>query len=272
MKKLEGKIALITGSTKGIGKAIAKRFLDEGAKVVISSRNWSNIDKTISEFQSPNAKGKSCDVSRYGEVESLVAFTVEQFGTIDILVNNAGVAEPFEKIVNTPVDSWLEPIETNLKGTFFCTRAVLPILLKKGKGKIINLTGAGAENFNTPFISGYGSSKAAIYRLTLSLSEEYKGTGVDIMLLNPGMVRTEILGVHKPTAELAKRMETFKKIIDIFGQPPSVASELALKMATSWSDGKTKLFLSALNPTKARYLLFSYPIRKWLNQIDQTEY
>jgi NAD(P)-dependent dehydrogenase (short-subunit alcohol dehydrogenase family) len=272
MRKLDGKVALITGSTKGVGKAIAKRFFDEGARVMISSRSAANVEKTVMEFQSPNVKGKLCDVSRYDEVESLVAFTVEQFGTIDILVNNAGVAEPFEKIVNAPIESWLAPIETNLKGTFFCTRAALPLMLKKGKGKIINLAGAGTERFNTPLISGYGASKAGIYRLTLSLSEEYKGTGVDIMLLNPGMVRTEILGVENPTPELAKRIETFKKIIDIFSQPPSVAADLAVKLASNWSDGKTKVFLSALNPTRARRLLLSYPIRKWLNKIDRTEY
>jgi NAD(P)-dependent dehydrogenase (short-subunit alcohol dehydrogenase family) len=272
MKQLDGKIAIITGSTKGIGKAIAKRFLEEGAKVVISSRSQENIARALSEFNSPNVAGKVCDVSRYSEVESLIDFAIERFGALDILVNNAGVAEPFARIINAPLEAWYAPIETNLKGTYHGCRAVLPYFLKRGKGKIINMAGAGTGRFNTPYISGYGSSKAAIYRLTMSLSEEYKGTGVDIMLLNPGMVRTEILGLHAPSPELQKRLQTFEKVIDIFGQPPSVAAGLAVKLASTWSDGKTKVFLSALSRPRSQWLLLTYPFRKFFGKIDRTDY
>lgn len=272
MKKLLGKIAIVTGSTRGIGKAIAKRFLDEGAKVVISSRHSAHIDKTLAEFDSPNAAGKACDVSDYRQVEALIEFAIERFGALDILVNNAGVAEPFERIINAPLEAWYAPIETNLKGTYHGCRAVLPYFLKRGKGKIINMAGAGAGRFNTPFISGYGSSKAAIYRLTMSLSEEYAGTGVDIMLLNPGIVRTEILGLRSPSPELSKRMQAFEKVLDIFAQPPSVAATLAVKLASSWSDGKTKVFLSALSRPRSQWLLLSYPFRKFFGKIDRTAY
>jgi NAD(P)-dependent dehydrogenase (short-subunit alcohol dehydrogenase family) len=272
MKQLDGKVAVITGSTKGIGKAIAKRFLEEGAKVVVSSRYEANIEKTLAEMNTSDSAGKACDVSRYDDVEALIKFTIERFGALDILVNNAGVAEPFERIIHAPLDAWYAPIETNLKGTYHGCRAVLPYFLKRGKGKIINMAGAGTGRFNTPYISGYGSSKAAIYRLTMSLSEEYKGTGVEIMLLNPGMVRTEILGLHAPPPELQKRMQTFEKIIDIFGQPPSVAAGLAVKLASSWSDGKTKLFLSALSRPRSQWLLITYPFRKRFGKIDRADY
>jgi NAD(P)-dependent dehydrogenase (short-subunit alcohol dehydrogenase family) len=129
MKNLDGKIAVITGSTKGIGKAIAKRFLEEGAKVVISSRSEANLEKALAEINSPNVAGKACDVSRYSEVESLIQFAIERFGALDILVNNAGVAEPFERIINAPLEAWYAPIETNLKGTYHGCRAVLPLSL-----------------------------------------------------------------------------------------------------------------------------------------------
>ncbi len=272
MKRLDGKVAIITGSTKGIGKAIAKRFLEEGAKVVISSRSFSNVERVLSEFNSPNVAGKPCDVSQYSEVESLVQFAIERFGALDILVNNAGVAEPFARIVDAPLEAWYAPIETNLKGTYHGCRAVLPYFLKRGKGKIINMAGAGTERFNTPYISGYGSSKAAIYRLTMSLSEEYKDTGVDIMLLNPGMVRTDLLGLHTPSPELQKRLKLFEKVLDIFSQPPSVAAELAVKLASDWSDGKTQVFLSALSRPRSQWLLLTYPFRKFFGKIDRTNY
>ncbi len=239
---------------------------------MISSRSQENIARALSEFNSPNVAGKVCDVSRYSEVESLIDFAIERFGALDILVNNAGVAEPFARIINAPLEAWYAPIETNLKGTYHGCRAVLPYFLKRGKGKIINMAGAGTGRFNTPYISGYGSSKAAIYRLTMSLSEEYKGTGVDIMLLNPGMVRTEILGLHAPSPELQKRLQTFEKVIDIFGQPPSVAAGLAVKLASTWSDGKTKVFLSALSRPRSQWLLLTYPFRKFFGKIDRTDY
>jgi glucose 1-dehydrogenase len=269
---LDGKVAIITGGTRGIGKAFAKAFLNEGANVVISSRSQKNCDDALRELNSPNAAAKPCDVSKYDEVESLIAFTVSTFGDLDILVNNAGVAEPFEKIVNAPLDAWYAPIETNLKGTYHGCKAALAYMLKQKKGKIINLAGAGSGRFNTPHISGYGASKAAIQRLTLSLSEEYKNSGVDIMLLNPGMVRTEILGIHNPPPELQKRMKTFNKVLDMFAQPPSVAATLAVKMASAWSDGKVKLNLSALSRVRAQWLLVTYPFRKFFNTIDRSDY
>jgi hypothetical protein len=92
------------------------------------------------------------------------------------------------------------------------------------------------------------------------------------MLLNPGMVRTEILGLHAPSPELQKRLQTFEKVIDIFGQPPSVAAGLAVKLASTWSDGKTKVFLSALSRPRSQWLLLTYPFRKFFGKIDRTDY
>jgi NAD(P)-dependent dehydrogenase (short-subunit alcohol dehydrogenase family) len=275
MKRLEGKVAVITGSTKGIGKAIAQKFLEEGAQVVISSRSQSNLQEALKVLQSPNVRGKTCNVACYGEVEELLKFALEQFGKLDVWINNAGVAEPYRKIVDAPPEAWYEPIEVNLKGTYHGCRAALTYFLKQGHGKIINMAGAGSSEKkfdSTACISAYAATKAAIKRLTFSLAEEYKDTGIEIMLLNPGMVRTEILGTRHPTPEMQKRLERFRTIQDIFAQPPSVAAELATKMASQWSDGKTGLFLSALSPSRARVLLLTYPFRKWLGKIDREEY
>ncbi len=275
MKRLEGKVAVITGSTKGIGKAIAQKFLEEGAQVVISSRRQSNLQEALKALQSPNVRGKACNVACYSEVEELLKFALEQFGKLDVWINNAGVAEPYRKIVDAPLEAWYEPIEVNLKGTYHGCRVALTYFLKQGHGKIINMAGAGSSEKkfdNTACISAYAATKAAIKRLTFSLAEEYKDTGIEIMLLNPGMVRTEILGMRHPTPEMQKRLERFRTIQDIFAQPPSVAAELATKMASQWSDGKTGLFLSALSPSRARVLLLTYPFRKWFGKINREEY
>jgi len=272
MKQLQDKIAIITGSTKGIGKSIAKKFIEHGAKVVITSSNDANVQKAVKEFPADKILGVACNVTNYEDVERLIDKTVSHFGKLDVMVNNAGVAEPFKRIVDASLDAWYKPIDINVKGTYHGSRAALIYFLKQGKGKLINMAGAGTEQNNTPYFSAYGSSKAAIYRMTFALAEEYKNTGIEIMLLNPGLVRTEILSVHNPTPELQKRMDTFLKVQDIFAQPPTVAADMAVKMASSWSDGKTGVFLNALSKSRSRVLLFSYPFRKMFNKIDQTIY
>ncbi|NTV45080.1 MAG: SDR family oxidoreductase [Chlorobiales bacterium] len=271
MQKLQGKVVIITGSTKGIGKAIAKRFVDEGAKVVITSSSQRNVDNAVKEFPGQNAFGMACDVTNYDDVEKLISETVKRFGHLDVIINNAGVAEPFRRIVDAPLEDWYKPIDINIKGSYHCCRAALKYFLTQGKGKVINMAGAGTTT-NTPYFSGYGSSKAALYRMTMALSEEYKGTGIEVMLLNPGLVRTEILSVDRPTLDLQKRMETFSKVMDMFAQPPSVAAGLAVKLAGSWSDGKPGVYLNALSKTRARKLLITYPFKKMLNKIDRTVY
>ncbi len=275
MKRLEHKVAIVTGASRGIGRAIAKAFLDEGASVVVTSRRQEAADAAVASFQHSNAVAMACDISNYTAVERVVLETIERFGRLDVLVNNAGIAEAYQRIIDAPLEAWYEPIDVNLKGTYHGCRAVLPHFLKQGKGKIINMAGAGSGDSasdNTACISGYAASKAAIKRLTFSLSQEYKNSGVEIMLLNPGLVRTEILGLHKPTDELRQRANAFEIIRDIFAQPPSVAAELAVKMASEWSNGKSGVYLSALSKWRAQQLLWSYPIRRWLGTIDKTEY
>jgi len=273
MGKLQGKIAIITGSTKGIGKTIAKRFLEEGAKVVITSSNQKNVDKAVDEFASDRVFGMACDVVNYDQVEQLIDATVKKFGALDIMINNAGVAEPFKRIVDADLDAWYKPIDINIKGTYHGCRAALKYFLESNRqSKIINLAGAGILKNNTPYFSAYGSSKAAIYRMTFALAEEYKNTNVDIMLMNPGLVRTEILSVHNPTPELQRRMEIFDKVQDIFSQSPMVAANMTVKMCSDWGTGRNGMFFDAFNTTKKRMMLISYPFRKLLGKIDRTMY
>ncbi|NTW50129.1 MAG: SDR family oxidoreductase [Chlorobiales bacterium] len=271
MQKLQGKVVIITGSTKGIGKAIAKRFVDEGAKVVVTSSSQRNVDKAVKEFPEQSVFGAACDVANYDDVEKLISETVRRFGRLDVIINNAGVAEPFRRIVDAPLEDWYKPMEINIKGTYHCCRAAIKYFLTVGKGKVINMAGAGTTT-NTPYFSGYGSSKAAIYRMTMALAEEYKGTGVEVMLLNPGLVRTEILAIDRPTPDILKRMETFNKVMDMFAQPPTVAAGLAVKLSSEWSDGKPGVYLNALSKMRARKLLATYPFRKMLNKVDRTIY
>ena len=267
MKKLENRVAVITGSTKGIGRAIAHAFVKEGATVVITSRRHSNVDAALCEFPAGSAFGHACDVSSYEAVEELVRASVKHFGAIDCFVNNAGISDPFTSVCQSDPEAWSRVIDINLKGTYHGSRAAARYFLSSGRpGKIINMAGSGTDKgSNTPFISAYA-------RFTFAMAEEYKSSSLSIMLLHPGLVRTEINHPEEATPELQKQLKTFNVILDIFAQSPELAARYAVKMASSWSDGKTGQYLSALDGNRKKMMLLSYPFRKLSGSIDRTIY
>lgn len=274
MKKLEQKVAVITGSTRGIGLAIAREFVREGAKVVITSSRRENVDAAVREFPAGTVFGHVCDASSYDEMEGLVGASVTRFGAIDCFVNNAGISDPFESVGDSSPHAWGRVIDTNLKGTYYGSRAAVRYFLSSGRqGKIINLAGSGTDRgSNTPYISAYGSTKAAIARFTFAMAEEYRKSGVSVMLLHPGLVRTGMIDPDDPTPELRRQLDTFNTILDIFAQSPDRAARYAVKLASPWSDGKTGLYLSALDGKRKKLMLLSYPFRKMFNRIDRRTY
>ena len=271
MKKLDRKVAVITGSTRGIGKAIAREFVREGARVVITSSSRVHVEEAVSEFPSGSVYGHVCNASSCSDMEALVKTAVREFGALDCFINNAGVSDPFRSVGDSSQEEWCRVIDTNLKGTYYGSRAAVRYFLSEGRnGKIINLAGSGTDRgSNTPYISAYGATKAAIARFTLAMAEEYRGSGISVMLLHPGLVRTGIISTEEPTPALRRQLETFNTIVDIFAQPPDRAARYAVRMASSWSDGKTGIYLSALDGKRKKWLLFTYPFRKLLNRIDR---
>ncbi|AAM72992.1 MAG TPA: SDR family NAD(P)-dependent oxidoreductase [Chlorobaculum sp.] len=274
MKQLENRVAVITGSTKGIGRAIAREFVRQGAKVVITSSRQENVEAALREYPKDLVHGHVSDVSSYASVESLVDAAVRRFGALDCFINNAGISDPFTSVCDSDPAVWSRVIDTNLKGTYNGSRAAARYFLSVGRrGKIINMAGSGTDKgSNTPFISAYGSTKAAIARFTFAMAEEYRNAGLSIMLLHPGLVRTEINHPERTTPELQKQLKTFNIILDIFAQSPDLAVRYAVKMASSWSDGKTGLYLSALDGKRKKMMLLSYPFRKLFNRIDRQTY
>ncbi len=274
MGLLDDKIAIITGSTKGIGKAIAHEFVREGAKVVITSSSSANVQAALSEFPPDSVYGCVCNVVSPVAMEELIVTVNEKFGRIDCFINNAGISEPFMSITESDPEEWGKVIDTNLKGTYNGCRAAINYFLKEQRnGKIINMAGSGTDKgSNTPWISAYGSTKAAIARFTYAIAEEYRHTGISIMLLHPGLVRTGMVSSESPTPELSRQLATFNTILDIFAQSPLVAARLAVQLASSWSDSKTGIYRSALNGRRKKMLLLTYPFRKILNRIDRRTY
>ena len=248
--QLDGKVSIITGGSGGIGKAIAKAFAREGARLVLNSRTDAALTATKSEITGSNSTAKveifPADISQEKYAQALINFTLSKFGTADILVNCAGVLGPVGLSSEVDSNKWLEAVQINFCGTFLCIKAVLPVMIKKQKGKIINFSGGGAVS-PRPRFSAYSAAKAAVVRLTETLAMEVSEHNIDINAIAPGAVNTKLLeevltAGEAAGAELAKAI----KQKEGGGTPPEKAAELALFLASSESDGLTGRLISAV--------------------------
>ena len=191
MGRLDGKVAIITGSNSGVGAATAELFAKEGAKVVISARRLPQLEEVAERIRANGGEVLvvQTDVSKVEDAENLVAKTVEAFGTVDILVNNAGVLEAGLKPIDCYEDEDLDWVfGINTKGTLQCTRAVLKVMKEKNYGSIINLDSV-AGQFGTGGAS-YVTSKAAVVGLTKHTAMRFAGTGIRCNSVNPSSIMT----------------------------------------------------------------------------------
>ncbi len=211
MKKLENRVALITGAGRGIGRAIALDYAREGANLFLAARTQDELEQTAREAQALGTVTgiQTTDVTDPAQVEALVHQTVEQFGTIDILVNNAGVAGPIGPLHQNDVSAWMQAIQVNLIGTYLCCRSVLPVMLEQNRGKVINLSGAGATSA-WPNLSAYGVSKVAVVRLTETLALELEGTNIQVNALGPGSIHTQMWDELRDGAEAAGATQIYE--------------------------------------------------------------
>ena len=218
--------AIVTGSTRGIGKKTALLLLINGLNVVISSKSQESVDNVIQEIhdkfpsKKENILGLKCDVSKQYDVKSLVDISIKRFGKIDILINNAGIVY-YKSIMNTTEEEWDKTIDTNLKGTFLFIKEVLPYMIEnKSGGIIVNVSsGAGKSGFSN--LSSYCASKFGMIGLTESVAKEIIDYNIKIMAICPGGVDTDMIkdmvndGFNKSNTNLMKPQQVAKKIYDI---------------------------------------------------------
>jgi NAD(P)-dependent dehydrogenase (short-subunit alcohol dehydrogenase family) len=238
MGRLEGKTAIVTGAGRGIGRQIAKAFAVEGAQVAIAARTVDQLEETRGLIE---GEGGRClvvptDITDRVSVATLVARTREHLGPVDVLMNNAGSFATIGPVADVDPDMWWRDVTVNLFGPFLCCHEVLPDMLKRGRGTIINMTGGGTAG-PFPYGSGYGSSKAAVMRFTECLDREVADTGVIVFAMGPGLVRTAMTQYQLDTEAGRKwlgRIETlFDEGRDV---PPTRAAELAVQLASGRFD------------------------------------
>ena len=250
MMLLKDKVAIITGSSIGIGKAIAIAYAKEGARLVLTSRTKSELELTkqeIANISNTKVEILSADVSDSEAVAALVNFTLKKFGNIDILVNCAGIYGPIGLVTEIDSTKWLETVKINLFGTFLCMQAVLPVMMRNKKGKIVNMSGGGGAS-PLPRFSAYGTSKAGVIRLTETVANEVKDYQIDINAIAPGAVNTRLLDEALAAGESAGKDMLAKSIKQKQegGVPPEKVAELAVFLASAKSDGISGRLISLL--------------------------
>jgi 3-oxoacyl-[acyl-carrier protein] reductase len=201
MLSLQGKVVIVTGGTRGIGRAVAAALLAGGADVMICGRRAAEAERVAAglERDGPGkCAGMGCDVRHYDEVEALVSRVAQTFGGLDVLVNNAGIAGK-GAVADIPLDLWHAVIDTNLTGVFHCCRAAIPFLRKRGGGYIINIGSLAGVN-PIPNLSAYNASKFGLVGFSEAFMQEIRYDGIRVSTILPGSVDTEF-GGRTPSQE-----------------------------------------------------------------------
>jgi len=243
MGSLDGKVAVITGSTRGLGLAIARAYAAEGAFVFISSRSADSVKQTVESMNAEGwkAAGLAVDVADLRQVQLLADLAIQTCGHIDIWVNNAGTTGPYGPTVQMDPSVFAGVVQTNIMGTYHGSITAMHIFRRQRSGKLINMLGMG-YNKPAPWQNVYGSSKVWIRHFTKALAEENKDCpGVGVFALNPGMVLTDLLIHNDVIAGSEDRLKAFPTVVRMWAKPGEVPARKAVWLASSATDGKTGL-------------------------------
>jgi NAD(P)-dependent dehydrogenase (short-subunit alcohol dehydrogenase family) len=221
--------ALVTGGGRGIGRGIALRLAREGWRVAAAARSAEQVAETV-ELSGGSVVGITADVSREEDVAEMTARAEGELGGIDLLVNNAGIGGPLAPFLEASPAAWWRTLEVNLRGPYLCCRAVLPGMLARGRGRIVNMA-SGAGTFPIPNMSAYVASKTALIRLSEQLALEMQGRGIAVFPIRPGVVKTAMV------EEARGAVPQIQRILDE-GQDVTeeVVAELVLWLASGKAD------------------------------------
>jgi len=234
MESLSGKVAFVTGGSRGIGLAIARALLQQGAAVAITGTNQDHLDAAMEDLRRDGAQrvlALRADVRRYDDVDAAVSAAVTQFGGVDILINNAGVGV-FRSVAETTVDEWHRILDTNLSGVFYCCHAALPHLKQRGGGWIINISSLASKN---AFVNGaaYCASKSALNAFSEALMQEVRYDGIRVAYVLPGSVNTGFGGLANTKSEWALMPDDVAEVVaDLIAHPTrSLPSRVEIRPA-----------------------------------------
>ena len=247
--ELRGRRCLVTGGGRGIGRAIALALAREGARLALMARTESELDKTAALLSSMGGEALKLrvDVGRREEVDEAIEEILVGWGGVDVLVNNAGIQGPIGRVEEVDPEDWMQALQVNLGGCFYCTRKVLPAMIAQGYGKIINLSGGGAVG-PRPFFSAYSASKAGVVRFSENLAGEVAEYGIDVNAIAPGAVNTRMLDERLEAGVVvgAGEMDRDQQLLRDGGTDPECPAALVVYLSSPRSDGLTGRLLAAV--------------------------
>jgi 3-oxoacyl-[acyl-carrier protein] reductase len=224
---LTGQVALVTGGGRGIGRGIALELTEAGARVAVSARTRAQVEETAVEI---GGLAIEADVSRRDDVDRMVAATERELGPIDLLVSNAGVGGGEERAWDVSVDEWWHVLEVNVLGVYLCCRAVIPGMLERGRGRIVNVA-SGAAYLPGSTSTAYSASKAAVHRFSEVLANQLRPHAIPVFSISPGLVRTAMTEDSFPD--------------DAPWTPPELAPRLVRALASGRLDALSGRYLHA---------------------------
>jgi len=248
MTTIRSRVVLITGGSRGIGRAVAEKFLEEGASVVIAARTAAEVRAAAAEMRRAGpVQGISGDVAREADVRRIVRAAERISGSIDVLVNAAGIQPPIGAFAETDFRRWRENIEINLIGTALCCRMALPGMLIQGRGKIVNFSGGGAYS-SRPNFSAYAASKAGIVRFTEVLADELRPRRIQVFAISPGTIRTRMIEeiLAAPRERIGSEYEKVRAKERTGFDSARAAAELVSFLASSAAEGLSGKTISAV--------------------------
>jgi NAD(P)-dependent dehydrogenase (short-subunit alcohol dehydrogenase family) len=219
---LQGKVVVITGSTRGIGRAMAEACAIAGATVVVSSRTASAVEEAVEALKSSGgtASGLVCDVSREADLAALLAHAIATHGRVDVWVNNAGISLGMRMHVETSAEEIAAIVDTNLVGTMVASGLVVPYFIGEGGGVLINVSGRGGRGDAAAYTAAYAATKAGVMVFTKSLAQEHRNDPVSILVFMPGMVDTDFYGeTMQVSPGLEPLVGNVRVVLDAIGTP-----------------------------------------------------
>lgn len=194
MEDLLGKVAMVTGAGRGIGRAIALRLARDGADLVVADVDLESAKNAAAEIRQigRRALAEKIDVTQKAQVRATVDRAIAELGRLDILVNNAGILGPTTSVADTPEEEWDRCIAVHLKGAFLCCQAVVPHMIRQGHGKIVSMASVAGKEGN-PNLAAYSVAKAGIICLTKSLAKEVATLGINVNCISPTVIETDLI-------------------------------------------------------------------------------